>query len=531
LRSNSEKSLQGPSDLDPVVASEKATDMVPPEAAKADKNDGTGDIATTPPIAVPSETSPPGEATSPNASEASAVIVPDLRENSFEKMLPDKKPDASEANAKNPTDPENSTLDSSEMSEAMKRFSQIFSPGSLTLLPDAIAKDEPTSGSEAGLEKVDIETLYHPPPVIEPSRDAIQSTMIHRMATKAPIPLGVLLVGLGQLSGGGLSWDIDSIRMSEFDIDRPVSLSVESTTLGELLNSLCGENGLVPPSDEQGPIRLRPLPEEIEKRLPTDWAIQDLVSQEASIAQWQDLLQQIYPDWSTEWKIQGQELQWAETASPLRRATIAAFLDQVRRAHGLALKSSLPNAVTDPRLGIDEAVLRLSRAGTRVIEHPISLPQLLDTAARDSGMKLVFDWESLFSHGFSHSKAATSLIRGRTWPEISKWGLDEFSLVAAIDGDSHIVLTTLPRQRRMWRTMILKLESGKTIESVRESLRMLSPTNEQGLAMLLVSPIPQVGGTKESWVVARICPPNTVQLQTRVLREALRLPALMKNPL
>jgi hypothetical protein len=141
------------------------------------------------------------------------------------------------------------------------------------------------------------------------------------------------------------------------------------------------------------------------------------------------------------------------------------------------------------------------------------------------------DWESLFSHGFAHSRVATSLLRGRTWPEIAKWGMDEFSLVAVVDGADHIVLTTLPKQRRIWRTLVMKLDAGKTVGSIRDSFRMLSPTDESGRSMLLVSPIPLPGDSSESWVVVRICPPNTVQLQIRGLREALRLPALVKKEL
>ena len=467
------------------------------------------------------------------AAKASALpenLASNLQANSFEKMFPTKSPDGTSTKDTNPSNPNSPSMESFEVPDAMKRLSQVFDPGSLTLMPDAITNETPNNISEGGPEKVDVETLYHPAPVNAPSWIEIQSTRIQRLATKNSIPLNSLLVFLGQLSGGGFSWDVESVRMSGYNTDESILLSVEAITIGEFFKSFCSEHEIVATIEEQGSPRLRPIPETILQRLPTDWSIDDLAANEASISEWQELLKQLYGSWNNEWELRGTTLYWSETASLVHKATLAAFLDQARIALGLMQKSTLPESVTDPKLGLEESVKRLSRPGTRIIEHPMSWPQLLDISARESGLKLIFDWDALFSHGFSHSKAATSLLRWRSWPEIAKWGLDEFSLVAVVDGVDQVVLTILPQQRRVWRTIILKQEPGKTIESVRESLRMLSPTDDQGRSMLVVRPLPSAGESQGSWVVARICPPNTFQLQMRVLRDALKLPPLMKNP-
>jgi hypothetical protein len=512
---------------EPALPSETPLENIAPSQPKpeaTDRKDEEAAVLPEPPLAVSPE--PPLAKTEAPQEPPTANLQP----NSFEKMLPDKSPPVANSSASEPVGssaPESPT--NSEIPEAMMRLSQIFDAGSLRLMPDAIVTDAPPPGAEIGAEKVDIETLYHPSPVTLVPLEAIEAKPISRLATQNAVPLNSILLMLGQLSGSGFEWDIEAIRMTGFNVDTPISLSVEATTIGQIVKDLCREHNLLPSIDPLRLPRLSPDPNEIVLRLPTDWSLDDLITQAESRDAWQALLKQLYPSWSHEWQLQETNLLWSESAAPLHRATVAAFLDQVRIANGLPPKSTLPDSVTDPRLGLDASQGPLSQVGSRLIEHPMSLPQLLNIAAHDSGLKLLFDWESLFSHGFSHARTATSLLRGRTWPEIAKWGMDEFSLVAVVDGADHLVLTTLPTQRRIWRTILLKLDAGKTIESVRDSFRMLSPTDDSGRSMLLVSPIPPLGDTTGSWVVVRICPPNTVQLQTRGLREALRLPAIVKK--
>jgi hypothetical protein len=497
-----------------------------PKQDTTDKKDGEITGLAEPPIATPPE--PPVTKIDKVLDSTKSKSEP----NGFEKMLPDQTAVIGNSSVSKPAgSKEPDVPSSSEIPAAMLGLRQIFDVGSLKLMPDAIANDAPSPGAELGAEKVDIETLYHPSPVTPSPLAAIEAKPIARLTTKESVPLNSILLMFGQLSGGGFGWDIEAVRMAGFNVDTPISLAVEATSIGQVVKDLCHEKNLTQSIDPQGLPRLRPVPNEIVSRLPNDWSLDDLITQPSSRDAWQALLKQLYPSWSDEWQLQDTKLQWSETASPLHQATMAGFLDQVRIVNGLTPKSTLPESVRDPRLGLDASQVPLSRVGSRLIEHPMSLPQLLDIAARDSGLKLLLDWESLFSHGFAHSRVATSLLRGRTWPEIAKWGMDEFSLVAVVDGADHIVLTTLPKQRRIWRTLVMKLDAGKTVGSIRDSFRMLSPTDESGRSMLLVSPIPLPGDSSESWVVVRICPPNTVQLQIRGLREALRLPALVKKEL
>jgi len=506
-----------------------ANDSVPPQDQKSDGRNDTKEVSDTaasdplqnPPKVVdgsddgkqlPDSSQIPDSLTEAMQTKDIANLIPDAR------IVPTDQQKSKDANNQE-------MFDSLDMPESMKRFSQVFDPGSLSLLPDSFGK-ELNNGGDGGAEKIDIEMLYHPAAVVYPNWEKTQEFVIPRLATKDTFPLSELLIILGQLSNCGLGWDYESTRLSNLDTDTPVSISVEAMSMGEIVAKLCDEHRLALAFDSQGQPLLRPIPAWIKEGLPSDWSISDLATDATSLEEWNRILEVFFPSIGDRWKFQGDTLQWSDASTPIQQATVAAFLDQARTAFSLKAKSTLPASLLDPRLGLETSHVSLSKQGASIIEQAMSLPQLLDRAARDVGMKLVFDWKSVSAHGLSHAKSATHLLRGRNFPEVARWGLDEFALVAVVDGSDTVVITTLPQQRRMWRTLFLKLDAGKTVESVRESLRLLSPTDEQGRSTLLVSALPKLGEAPDAWVVVRICAPNVEQLQSRAVRDSLQLPPL-----
>jgi len=181
-------------------------------------------------------------------------------------------------------------------------------------------------------------------------------------------------------------------------------------------------------------------------------------------------------------------------------------------------------AWTQPIQAYNEAYKRLKKTGSSVFAEVISSPSLLDMAARECEIELLFDWPSLQSHGFSHSASSLSIFRNRTWPQIAKRIMDQFDLVAVVDVPQRIILTTLAQQRRWPKSTILPLRPGETIESIGESFRILSPTNDRGLSILSVTPLPKKDPTDPvDYVVVRHCPPNTKQLELLEVRRALHI--------
>jgi hypothetical protein len=181
---------------------------------------------------------------------------------------------------------------------------------------------------------------------------------------------------------------------------------------------------------------------------------------------------------------------------------------------------------TNPSQAYSEAFVRLRNKGTSVFAEVMSSPALLELAARECQFELLFDWPSLHSHGFSHSASNLSLFKNRTWQQIAKRIMDQFDLVAVVEGPNRLILTTLAQQRRWVRWTVLPMKAGDTLESIGESFRTLSPTDAQGRSILSVTPLPKIGSANPiDYVIVRHCPPNTKQLELLEVRRSLQITA------
>ncbi len=62
-------------------------------------------------------------------------------------------------------------------------------------------------------------------------------------------------------------------------------------------------------------------------------------------------------------------------------------------------------------------------------------------------------------------------------------------------------------------------------EKLVDRFRYLAPVDDDGRSMLIVEYIPTAkANDTPQWAAVRICPPSTLQLQDRDIREALELP-------
>ncbi len=231
-------------------------------------------------------------------------------------------------------------------------------------------------------------------------------------------PLNRLLVLLGQIAGGPIGWDSKHLRYSGVEPDLKLSIEIVNQDIYASIEPQLKAKRLGLFTDSSGIVSLKANSTVIEEKLPADWLIDDLVGESGSPDVWPSLLSAYFPSVASRWSLDKSKIIWTEEASPFEKATLAAFLDQIRNAAGLPTKSKLPTAVTDPLFGLKELDQKLMVKGTRVIGEPMSTSQLLDLAARDVGLELVFDWSALYAHGFSHSADDTILLRGRAWPRL-----------------------------------------------------------------------------------------------------------------
>ena len=453
----------------------------------------------------------------------------------------------------------------------LAQFAPVFELGMAGFSSDAAALEPTTLDFSGGGGVVDIGLLTHPAPIIPEPWDNIKSTPILRLRIEQK-PLSQVLLILGQLSNSGLGWDTQLLHFSPIDSSQQVSLdAADSTVEVELTNlskqvpfvkQIVAPRGLVennivenrvdkPRVDllvdvtvdtfvEQ--VRLLPLENLISSQLPSDWSLEDLAPTDESISQWNRLLKTLFTPDDSAWTLEGKSLTWNDEASLMQRASMAVFLDQAREIYGYPAKSGFFSSPADSAVGTsnvstsnriawaqpiqayNEAYKRLKKTGSSVFAEVISSPSLLDAAARECEIGLLFDWPSLQSHGFSHSASSLSLFKNRTWPQIAKRIMDQFDLVAVVDGPQRLILTTLAQQRRWPKSTILPLRSGESIESIGESFRILSPTNDRGLSILSVTPLPKKDPKDPvDYVVVRHCPPNTKQLELLEVRRALHI--------
>lgn len=413
---------------------------------------------------------------------------------------------------------------SPDLPDSMRRMSRLFDGSGTSLLTDAFASNPNTKDVR---EQINVESLYHPSAVELPKLNWLRESKIRRFSSQDQ-PLNRLMVILGQLAGGPIGWDSDHARYSGVGMETLMSLDINDQDVFSVLELQLKplDIGLLTDSSEVVCLRANnPL---IEAKLPTDWSIDDLIGKNDSLSEWRSLLVAYFPKLAARWNFEGQRIVWTSDASPLEKAYVAGFIDQIRVAGGLPVKSKLPLSVIDPMIGLNELDKRLAATGTRILAEPMSTPQLLDLAARDLGIELVFDWSSLYSHGFSHAAFDTVLLRGRKWPEVVRFTLDKFALVAVADGPGRIRLTTLPKQRQMLRTIIVEVSADEGIEKMMDRFRRLSPTDAEGRSVLLAQILPAMENSNPNKRLAAIliCPPNTDQLRDNAIRRLLGLPVI-----
>jgi hypothetical protein len=453
----------------------------------------------------------------------------------------------------------------------LAQFAPVFELGGTGFSSDAATLEPIEPGFTGGGGVVDLGLLTHPSPVVPEPWDNVKSTSILKLRI-AQKPLSQVLLVLGQLANSGLGWDARLLHYSTIDPLQNVSLEAVNSTLEDELAKLATQvpfdKQIVAPNvalakDADKPpvgipaeipdetvvtrIQLIPVAKIVADQLPSEWSLDGLVraeesangaiADETSLSQWNQILRTHFPPGDGLWAMDGMSIVWSPQASLADRASMAVFLDQVRQIYGSPTKSGFFQNSSDtagkdlhsvmwmqPIQAYNVAYKQLRNKGVSVFAESTSSPALLDEAARECELELVMDWPSLQSHGFSHAASSLSLFRNRTWPQIAKRTMDQFDLVAVVDGPKRLVLTTLAQQRRWPRSTILPLRPGESIESVGESFRVLSPTDERGLSILSVTPLPKKDAADSvEYVIIRHCPPNTKQLERLEVRRALHM--------
>ena len=135
------------------------------------------------------------------------------------------------------------------------------------------------------------------------------------------------------------------------------------------------------------------------------------------------------------------------------------------------------------------------------------IPELLMTAANETNLNLLIDWQSVWSHGLTPKASAAIVLGGRTFRQTARRFLEEYALEIVPIFDDTVWLTTREARRGLIRVVPVRMPKNYKLDDLRQSLRILAPMGS-GDRKFRVEAIP---GTEDLFF-ARICNPRVDQL-------------------
>lgn len=296
-------------------------------------------------------------------------------------------------------------------------------------------------------------------------------------------------------------------------MDVPVGLQSQEGSLGEVLGQISDGLGATIEEIGGGFVVLSPKPERLTARLAADGStplgglsVGMPEGREAEIVSIVCGMLGV-----EECRYEGGKLVWGENVNAVEQVQVLAGLDSVRRlVRGGQDVSEELFEFNDPGAwyqAFAKAKTRLPLDVLMLEERPVV--ELLQRAARGSGVQLMIDWPAVWSHGLHPNRMALSLLRGRNFLEVASRFMEDHSLVLVPLDRKTWVLTTEGQRRSMVRLVAVRTDRGMNLSDMRVALRGLVPRGEDGRSLFRAVEVPGAEGI----VLLRIAPPNSTQLQ------------------
>ena len=352
---------------------------------------------------------------------------------------------------------------------------------------------------------IEVEEIFHPPSA--KSMDSARS-LAQPISTIAwnDTPLIDIVHGFSLITGLGISIDYESFIASGLSPLQPVTFQSESKTAGEVLQALLESLQLEKQINDQGLITLFAPDALIAEHLPIDWNVDDLAQNQHDA--WKTLLNTLMSHEPLLWKWEGSDIVWQPTATPKQKARLALLLDRIRVSLKKPPKGKYLQQDLQP--GWDDLVAASQKLENRAQSiNPYARPilQLMANAARELDLRLLVDWPSMWDHGLTPTQSQLSLLRNRRFGEIVRSYQERHALEFTVLNDS-LVMLTIPEIRRLhFQFRVVPLRPSVSVETMREKLLLVSPTDDQRRSTLVVAPIPD-----QPWAVIRITPPTMSEL-------------------
>lgn len=400
--------------------------------------------------------------------------------------------------------PDSSAKD--ELPDIFKTFRNQFD--SNNLLPDG-GFGKRQSGADNPQEDPEVYTreFYHPDPKSIPDWEE-RSALSFPTLRINNVPLVRCIDMLSRIAGTAINIDWPSCMVAGIDLQKPTTIDGKNKSLGEILKAVAIDNDLEVFVDPSGFPTLRVKAETIDKLLPTDWSVKGLFAEASE----QRSVEQIIKLWSADdlCEYENGKIAWNETATSIDKAIMASFLGRLAAAKEVSddnpWRQRKDNAdFCNPeawRKLLDPLTNRVSLK--QVVTEPRPITDLLLTAADETKLKFIIDWPNCWSHGFHPNDSSLSVLRGRTFREISTKFLDDYTLEWVALSEDTLLLTTGAVRRRFIRIIPFKLPRGISLDDVKQSLKILAPIGPDGRSRFRAELLQDT----EDMVLIRVCLPE-----------------------
>ncbi len=364
---------------------------------------------------------------------------------------------------------------------------------------------DPAEANPAGNETIDLGELVHPPAATDVVVDDVYSTRIVSLkATQRP--LGEVLLVLSQLTGAGFGVDVDSFEAAGISLSQPIDIDVADINVAQFFQTVMEPLHLQVRNNPNGLPIVFVDPSIAQSLMPDVIPLEGLVEAK-DVSAFEQLLKGALPDEAHLARIEGTNVLCDATATPLQKYRIYSLIMRLRNALGLPIDSKYPDKWFATGGNFGDVLGKLSQPGTGIVERARPVSQLLTKVAADANLNLFFDWPSLWSHGFTPSIRAISVINKRNFRQISNRFIEDYALTLAVMNDSTLILTTPESRRLHGQVLVIPIREGQTIESIRDLASLISPIDVNRVSRLYVEQF-----LNHPWAIIRVCPPSPEDL-------------------
>lgn len=315
----------------------------------------------------------------------------------------------------------------------------------------------------------------------------------------------------GRMTGIGITVDWQSCRVAGVDLTKKIDIDEKDKTIAELVSQIVLANGLEWSLDDKGLPVISASKAAMEAKSQFDWSTKGLF-QEGLEREGSETLIRLW-EYQDVCSFSDGGLQWNEQATPIQKANMKASLCELATVQRLESSPwgkppEFPLIYSPSHWNQSLVALERKTRLTLEAHERRPIPELLMTAAAETKINLVIDWQSVWQHGLTPSNTAAIVLGGRTFPQTAKRFLTEYALEIVPILDDTFLLTTREFRRSLIRIVPLRMPKNTKLDDLRRYLRMLAPLVNNNRSKFKIVPIP---GTDDLFF-ARICCPSWEEL-------------------